>query len=689
MTLMTNRPAEAPHYFASWRAYLESWHEGGRTDVTLCRAITDIYQPLLEPEWQKLDEREEDVKLLEQSGASEEDVQQSYADLDEGRADVGLHYGFPWVTPVLGSGCLSAEEGREGAAIHSVPAEVARAASGWGELWDGTPKAEVVERFGHALVRGKVGEEPEASDQPVASKRTKALEAKRALTARVLLCAHLLSQLYFEVGALTHSPVGVSSGALTFDRGPDAPTGRGAELWDTLVNPLRVELAHLRDDITDSKRDDLGFVSAFTTAVEEDLARGRSQVTRSDAALMAEIGWHLMTEDTSQYPGWADLLVLLTLANQTPDRDQRWPHLTNLEVAREKLQVELNETTKLSWASRLPQPDTGDAAGRRSTRDRLYDAVAGLLVAQAALHANRPDGDSHERPPAVAYVTSFDLELEMALIARRSAFRLVMPFYVRDRYSTNPSGFVWLQTTITPPTADEPLTAKHLRDIRTTRGWTLVTSVPAGAEDDFTLPIVVRLAGCPLIRVDGFPDLGGRELAAKTPWVVDLKTSLGGRDMTLAGTVLLDEHTALHQWAADLGSVKNKHNQVVGLGLPVRLVKGGNSSDARFWFLLGVQLSDEAVRHRTAAIVGAADLRRGAGKPPRTSLRAGVVVNRRSTPNERDVFLWQRMDVVQATYEDVLPDLEHAAAHVTSPRSRRVQGAPCPLSSSPDETELP
>jgi hypothetical protein len=118
------------------------------------------------------------------------------------------------------------------------------------------------------------------------------------------------------------------------------------------------------------------------------------------------------------------------------------------------------------------------------------------------------------------------------------------------------------------------------------------------------------------------------------------------------------------------------------LGLPERFVTGVNEeTDSRFWFLLGVQLNDDGVRHRSAALVGAAALRGGVTSKARTlrPRRTGVMVNRRSTPDQREVFIWQGLDVVAATYNEVLPALVHIAEHADKPDLRRVTGTGCPL----------
>ena len=677
MALTTTRGQGAAAFFKTWELYCRSWDTSGQVDSTFCRAIADVYHPLIAPELRRIDRLDLDVALAQKRGASEDDLSAARSEIEETRQAAGSRLGFPWITPVLGSGCLSAQEGPEGAAISTVPAELAIAIGDF-DLPDGSPTCEVVERFSRSLIEAKVGHPGVVGEYSYP--HTKAAAKDRTIAAWATLCAYLFSRLYFAVGNVVDCPVGLAVGVLRFCPKLDGPTPQGAEIWDNIVVPVKQAVRTLQNEIDGSARNDLSFVAAFADAVTKDLNEEASQVSVADVALMSEIAWHLMSEGTSQYPGSGDLLTLLTMANETTDRDQRWPQVKSLEAARRKLNTELLRTTRLSWKSRLPGQD-GVAAPHEmqpSIRDRLYDAVAEILIAQANRHKTQSKGDVNELPPAVTFITSFDIELEMALVAKRRPFRLVMPFYVRPASSSQPTGFVWLQTRIKPPEGNE-LLASDLDRLITTEEWSLLTTHQSASEDDFSLPVVVRLAGSPLIRVSGFPDLGGHAGPTVAPWVKKLKASIGGDHMTIHGTVLLDEHTALHQWAADLVPPPNSKTPEARLGLPKRLIKGGGPNDARFWFVLGVQLSDEAVRHRTAAIVGAADLRSDVTDTPLRAVRSGVVINRRSTANERDVFLWQGMDVVQATYDEVIPALTHAAAHAANPIGRRIKGYPCPL----------
>ncbi|WP_156354340.1 hypothetical protein [Gordonia sp. HS-NH1] len=693
MALTTSRPDDPPAFFPSWAEYIKRWRGG--TDETFCRAIAAIYDPVVRAGFDSLTQKITKVSTVDASEAERDELRAGFV-ADREKAKTRL--GFPWITPVLGSGCLSLAETSAAPTIEAVPTLLAGVSREWGYLPDGTAVPDAVERFALSLVDSKLGRA--AADR--AAKFDSEIEVAETETteiaARAILCARLLTRLYFEAGTLTEGAVTNYNGTLEFSTELLGPTPCGAELADLLVVPLSQQLRILQKEIG-SRDEELAFVADFAAAVLKDLsgAEGKASVTGSDAILMAEVAWHFMTEGTSQYPGWSDLLTQLTLASESAERSHRWPHLDNLSAARERLHAQIIQTTIDSWASRVGSvrpcgtgtPTSGVDAP--SVRDDLYDAVAELLIAQAKLHSQTASERVDQLPPAVAFVTSFDLELEMALMAARVPFRLVVPFYVGPSDTPNARAFVWLQTIISVPSAKDQLTHEDLYRLRVTRDWVLLTSQPDPNLDDFSMPIVVRVAGSPLIKVDAIDDLDDDEkpFASKAgttaSWVMSLKESLGGPAMTLAGTVLLDEYTALHQWAAELAQPpiidNEKHDE--RLGLPERLFKGGTDDDARFWFVLGVQLSDEAVRQRTAAVVGTADLRSHVSRGPRSTLRAGVVVNRRTTPNERDVFLWQGLDVVAATYDRVVPAIRHMAAHTSTPKLRRLKGGVCEMEGGP------
>lgn len=713
MALSYRRREPSAQYFDSWHEYLDSWGEGG--ERSMCRALTYNYDDLVRPQWLAAINDVRDLEAAIADGNDTDDAQEALAESRLISDYTRKRVGFPWVTPVLGSGCLSAAEGPEARAIELVPAEVATAASDWGSLPDDVSKSDAIKRFADALVRSKVGKESapiDSHDSDLATEsddRSEDIDGREkdcnegeysrrlevaGVAAHALLCSYLLTKLYFEIGALKEELIESLSAPLQFDPSLDGPSPRGAEIYDSLAKPLLVELSNLKSAIRNRKGRNLQFVSKFADAIRTDIAADMPQIRGSDAQLMTEIAWHFMTEGTPQYPGWSDLLVLLGFAFDSTDREHRWPHLTDLTTARKELRGELLKTTDLSWKTRtgtVSLPDSSNPS--TSKRDQLYDSVADLLIAQASLktpirsldeqsakeqlsdeQVDEPGVENQAAyPAAVAFVTSFDLELEMALLARGTRFVLVMPFYIRGVGSKAAAGYVWLRTTVHPAPKSRTLSSDDLRRLTHPSGWSLVSNEYL-QDERLDIPVVVRLAGSPLIEgPDAIHDPG--------EWAEKLDLQLGAGHQ-LVGTVLLDEHTALQQWAADLGTLKSAENTKDRLGLPRTFITGSDAqTDARFWFLLGVQLNDDAVRHRTAAVIAAADLRGQVGDAERTASprRTGVVINRRSTPNQRDVFLWQGLDVVRSTYEEAIPALAHAAHHAARPDVRRLFDDDCRL----------
>jgi hypothetical protein len=670
MALSLTRPTDPPKFFESWEAYLAAW--SGVSDATLCRVLLDNYATLVEPEWTT---KEDEIASYRRMGAHE-DLLEALTEAEEDLTRIRRRTGVPWLTPVVGSGCLSADKGPDSGDVKLVPGQVAAAAATWGLLPDGSLKRDVAERFARSMLRAKLATDERPPDNSTA---VSSPPPDRTIAAHALLCAQLLSTLYFEVGAMQEGPIEALSVPCRFDRELGGPTPRGAELYDSCVVPLLAELASLQHAVAArlpaASSVDLKFVNDFADAVRSDLTAFRPQVRGSDAALMAEISWHFMVEGTPQYPGWSDLLVLLSFSFNSTDRQHRWPHLTDLDTARQVLARELKWTTKRSWQSRIRHAEESAARDEESAshREQFYDAVASILVAQAGLSTPETSHHQESYPPAVAFVTSFDLELEMALLAKQVPFRLIVPFYVRRSASSKAAGYVWLQTVVVPPT-DAELGEHQLNALYQPREWSLVIDSARWEADKPGVPAVVRLAGSPLITG---PDLE----KATYPWVARLREQLGD-PTALVGTVLLDEHTALQQWAAELDKPANR-DAAPGdrLGLPEQFVAGKEETDARFWFVIGVQLGDDAIRHRTAAIVGAADLRNGVGSKhqARRPRRAGVVINRRSTPYQREVFLWQGLDVVETNYAEVTSALRHVAQHATKPAARRLKGEKCRL----------
>jgi hypothetical protein len=101
--------------------------------------------------------------------------------------------------------------------------------------------------------------------------------------------------------------------------------------------------------------------------------------------------------------------------------------------------------------------------------------------------------------------------------------------------------------------------------------------------------------------------------------------------------------------------------------------------DRRFWLLLGVQIPDDAVRHRVAALVAAESIRGLVPNADYEMPRAGVVVNRRSEPAQRDILQWQGLDVVEDDHTAAVDALRHYIGHLKDNLNRPIGNTGCKL----------
>jgi hypothetical protein len=670
MALTVSRPPAPPRFFETWDAYLASWGGG---EVSFCRAIVENNSATYS---RIVTEQDEQLAKLKKDHCDSPDLELALLEHNKNSETTIARAAFPWITPVIGSGCLGVSEGPDAVALEGVPDELAAAADSWGVLPDGSVVSAVVRSFAAGLIKAKLGEAPRPAPTEVP---TDGARVDRQLACLLTLCASLLSRLYFETCALAGVTLLPPSAPVALGQKGVPLSSIAGQVVEDVIAPLEGYLGELVRLAENATADDLRFVSTFGHQVLADLRQEQPRVRGTDVRLMAEIAWHFLAAGTAHYPGWSDLLVLLGFGFNSPDRQAHRPHLVDLEAARVRLAHELEATTNASWRMRCASR-AGELGEGPIAREALYDSIADLLLAQAHL-SKETKGKQTAFPPAVAFVTSFDLELEMALLNRRQPFRMVVPFYVRrSDGSSGASGFVWLYTDVIPgPASPQP---DDLAALFKPQEWALLVSHPTEAPTLHDLPSIVHLAGCPLISG---PDL----LEATGAWADRLRARLGekaGESLTrkvrVAGTVLLDEHTALQQWAAEFGSPGDTPDPSHRLGLPERFVRGmPTKGDARFWFLLGVQLHDDAVRQRAAALIAAADLREGLSPTSSEALhrRAGVVINRRSVASEREVFMWQGLDVVETSYQTATGALAHAALHVLHPEQRRVNGQPCKI----------
>lgn len=669
---------ESDHlYFARWSDYLT--HRADAGDRSLCRILRKNTLKLNEliagPEDESASEQEEREQLqrAKDAGQNTRVLAERLALKKRKLEGPRRRAAFPWVTPVLGTGCLSTSEfsGRDDVGL--MPARLQQEAASWklDELHSGGHAVDVIVlHFAKNLVQSRAPQ-AEVKDRVPWVNRADPDPSPHvvSLAARAAWVSALLTKLFHRAAALMSRPIGHQNEqtSLPDNKNPDA-----AVIRKSLVEPLVLNLEKFVS--LAAEYDALEFLNEYLERLVWRVRRVEFSLV--DVELLTEITWHLMMRDNERYAGWSDLLALVGIKSGSYGPHRRGPLLADLG-AEDGLMAwligGLEKTTQNSWESRL--------ADASSDREEFYDAVADMIIAQAKLDALRSDKatrDADRYLPGVAFITSFDLELEMALHAKQQKFVLVAPFELwRGEGTQRRAHLAWFYRIV-----DIPSAGPSLDWLRGDGDWRLLreSALRANETPDTTLrgmPFVVRLTGCPLVQ--------GLEMDTTTTQHLIEAQFPGASEgvLDVGHAVLLDEHTSLHHWTAELRET---------IRLPRELVaheegKAQVNGDRRFWMLLGVQITDDAIRHRVAAVVASHSIRGekppkiGEGKP-HNALElpwTGVVVNSRSEPAQRDIFQWQGLDVVGGLHNDVQKSLRHYTRHLLAPETRPVRNEICML----------
>lgn len=599
-----------------------------------------------------------------------------------------------WTTLVLGSGCLEALDAEDRAAMTGLARGVVAhldkhpEADGW---FEGDADG-ALRRFVGGLVGDRV--DPKYHSDVAATP----LVSDEA--ADLVLVAALVTRLYHrmkasEVTALTRS-------------GEELATMDRRSVWwpaleATLVKPAVAIADKLRDTLGEDGVSNLvrNVLDAVTGTIDP-AGNESCRVALWHLALLTECAWHFLTRHTSVYPGWSDLLLTLALQDaplQPADltlavRDglvklrsgMPRPAYEYQGLAATAVSGVFEEKTQHSWE----RGQTDDPASERSS---LYGACAALLNAQASEAAS---AQQNLRPPvASAFVTTFDLELEMALLrAAASPFLVAVPFRVLVGTLDEPADLksypAWIAYVVRPDVDGlegllDPTEWIVLRDglfggvksIPPERGGQAAVVAHDNTRLRYgNLPVVVRLSGSPLVRPLSLYD------ESTSSWkghLKDLREILGKEfsppaepsgnpsdpGVVLEHAVVIDEYAAMQQTAAELFMPSNRAR----VGLPTELV-ANKDSRARFWMLLGVQVSDPGMRHRVAFQMSAPALtgipRVGSPSHP------GIVVNRRLTSEDQELLYWFGFDVVHGRCQDFVEDLQRVATHHKERRWHRL-----------------
>ncbi len=409
--------------------------------------------------------------------------------------------------------------------------------------------------------------------------------------------------------------------------------------------------------------------------------------------VLSEYCWGELSEDAR--PGWTDLLWRLYVG-QTLKSD----HASGLEKSalaggRGPRPIGLDPTNLVgrldkSYTELVRESWTATANGQRP----VHDAVASLLAAQARyfIWLNQSVGsdelkDDQKRllgegagditarleqlpkpPLPLAIVTSLDLDLELALLAKRTPFVVAMPVTVRWKNSlggrTDAPSWIALHVAATPQGRDPDFDT--IRKPSTSTRWISLHT------DDLVelrrrtggLPIVLRLTGCPLIKLPKPPTANGDEQDAnRRVFFRSIATDHRldedeGEEVTLiTHQVLIDEFAGIQQ-----AITSSDGPQLPNLLMPAQGSDVDGRHLARFFLMLGVQFDDPAVRNRLSL-----ELVQTVPATSRWAKRNGLAVIQRVAGAAEDLLATLGFDLVLgASCTSFVTDINHYTSHVLS-----------------------
>lgn len=581
----------------------------------------------------------------------------------------------PFLTTVLGSGCTSTSD--QGAAMVAALEDVC-AGGGAHLMIDGEPAAEVVHQFGVSLIEDRLRVHGLGGSGPKSKPIAGAGEADWEFL--LLLVAAGTARLHARIRAVEFAPPvrpGHDDVAVLVEgvrEGPQIEQDVRTPCWNCLQVLLSTDhVRRIADRIVGGEGEAvptvLDAVSGVLNAAREALtpleaAGTRLRVPRSTVESLAELAWLTLSarEGEAYYPGWSDLLLDLSAFGGWKHRPRGTPAFNSLVTPDSMVRSRYLRATRASWASRLSEAQHG--------RFRFYDSVASLLVAHA--EQRRDVLPANRGPAPVSFVTSFDLELELALMQHGAEFMVLLPIHMYQEAA----GVAWLRWVALRVPASKRLDEDSLEDALLcpdVERWSLLPD----KDYDPGVPVVVRLSGCPLISLGGLVDGHGRRDSSIDEALRMEVDELSARAATelhedvenivpigITHAVVLNENDALHHGRADTflvgggvgawGGTSSTTNgmQRSRFGLPSNLVVGTGRCP-RVWGLFGVQFQDPAMRHRVSTVVSS--LPRLTETPPKLGSTRGFAVNAHSTSLERELLWWNGLEVVEDLVESFIP----------------------------------
>lgn len=452
---------------------------------------------------------------------------------------------------------------------------------------------------------------------------------------------------------------------------------------DELARDLKLSLKKLESATQEVERRPL---QDLVTRIVGAWSSDEVPVSIADVQAITEVTWQCLIQENGVYPGWPELLVYMSLSSNARSIRQGHPRpsFARPREAAPVIRELLNGVTEAT-AELYARDDT------LPPRMRAYRQYAEVLATQAKLRsAVRPP--LRPPPPAVAYVTTFDVELEMAMRHNYPdrPFVVAMPANVierREEGKNSRATSLWLGYIVRPSArdlvdavtkpGDDDWFVLSGRDIDLPRG-SQKNGLPSALYPDGVgflgeMPFIVKLAGSPLVDLPGINDWeeSRSPFASQVVRVANPKEQLdapaAGRSTEdhlepqfyLSHALLLEEHHSLRYSLPEV--VKES-----GRGLPLSLSCNVMNGHWRYWTLLGVQMSDPIIRYRLISQMISAGLLQEASPGYRRPNHSGVAINRNHlSARASDLLLWSDFDLVKADCETLTPELEHYVRHLT------------------------
>ncbi len=579
-------------------------------------------------------------------------------ELTAGAGPADARAGFPWLTMVLGSGCLSEHDGPIRMALQ--PSSIHELLKDRDALADGIFPSDLAKSYAQSLLEDRIpggaellpGEPGGFGSQPPSS--------DDHYGAKLVLATALLTSLYHEVEVIKPQALRRwGNDFVTLGAGPQ----RMRELRTLRVEPLFALLAELKDLGHDAVR-------RLLEQIGTQLAKER--IERWNIQVLTECAWYTLIEGSAEYPGWSDLLVFLSRQQEvfsSQDQGRPRPSFGNPRHVPRLIEARYIETSEQSWQARhLKKP---------SPRADFYDSVANVLCAQSTLRKATP---AAARLPVVsAFVTSFDLELEMALVSTSvPEFIVALPVNVYRGPENEVASICWIGANI------KPSEVHSLEDLRRPSNWMMLSNMLWSESSSYlNVPFVVRLTGCPLFQLPAFSKHEGPGALVINPLTFfGSRTAPAVETLELGHAVLLDEFAAMQQHNSDaFFYVPGGEGQSTRYyGLPRQLTGVQNPWHARFWMVAGVQMGDSSVRYSVASRFGARALDALAlGLERKRPDRAGLVIASRMDGAARDLLDWYGFDIVEDSCWHYRGDLDHYVRHLHFPDVRTQFDEECRL----------